>query len=215
MNTNEHNYDFKSIVLKHVAFFENLKSQCKEEDIIKSSNLYGKKYINLVEEAIEGNINSATNIALLVYNGTYFTKDKATSRTILNDFAIGIDGHADLYSIYCFCRTVLLKERDFDYCNQLIQNLRKLNFLPAFALSGNIQEYGYGVKKNDRKAITYYKFASKNGHLYAKFLLGKLYFKKLNIFYKVYGATIIFRAMLWAFWVHGLGKKPNDERLVY
>jgi len=206
---------FKPIVLEHSSFFENLKTQYNKDDISKSANLYGRKYSDLVAEAIGGNISSARVVATLVYNGDYFTQDKVKSREVLYDFACGFKGRTEIYSVYYFCRTILLKERQFDLCHEMLEDLRDIDFLPAFALSGNMQEYGYGTPIDTDKATKYYRAASKNGHLYAKFLLGKLYLKRSNIFLKFYGVVIILKAMLWAFWIHSLGKTPNDERLIY
>ena len=205
---------FRKNVLEHQNFFSNLRSHVNEEDTSKKPGTYGVKYSDLVQFAIEGDMNAARIVSSMVYYGTYFPQDKSKAKEVLYGLAFGVEGHIDPSSAYHYSR-LLLNEKEFKACNTILEDLMNVDYLPAFALKGNIYEYGYGTEVDVSEANRYYKLASKGGHLYAKFLRGKLYLRKPNIFSKLYGLTILFRAMIWAFYINTLGKKTPDLRLTY
>ena len=90
---------FKQVIFKHQAFFSNLGEQVNDGDKSKNPNIYGMKYKDLVQFAIDGDVVAARRLATMVYNGDYFIKKKEQAKEILHELTFGVEGYLSLIHI--------------------------------------------------------------------------------------------------------------------
>ena len=140
------------------AYFNALKSYIDEieknilpnvsNDLVsKSPAYYGISYKKQVELAISGDFDALRHVGLLLYDGVYLPKDKPFALKLLKKMAFGSNELPPGFNspaAYSYAK-IILKEGDAEKSKRILERLIKADFSPAFALMGNIHQYGYGV----------------------------------------------------------------------
>ena len=192
---------------------KNILPNVSNDLVSKSPAYYGISYKKQVELAISGDFDALRHVGLLLYDGVYLPKDKPFALKLLKKMAFGSNELPTGFNspaAYSYAK-IILKEGDAEKSKRILERLIKTDFSPAFALIGNIHQYGYGVNPSFKEANKYYNEAQIRGHIYATALRAKLHLAQSSLIKKLSGG-LLFLCFIWRVVLNELGKNKNDNQ---
>ena len=184
ISTNNHEENYYKALQPHINEIKNdVLPKIDSSVVSKSPAYHGISYKKQTELAISGDADALRHLGVLLYDGINVPKKKELALNLLKTMAFSINMYGqpliNLPAAYSYAK-LLLKERKFSDAIQILEHLISTDFLPAFALMGNIYQYGSGVTPSFYKADEYYHSAQSRGHIYAPVLRAKLYLQQTS-----------------------------------
>lgn len=204
----------KNILPKYKQYLLNLKSLCSSRLTSKSPENFGEEYWCIIERASNGHIPSFVYLANLLLTDSVFPSDKPQARDMLYDLAFNSGSLPQKFPIYFFAKSSL-GIGEYDEALHLLNELTESDYLPAYALLGNMYQFGSGVEANYHRADNLYKYASQRGHGAAKVLRAKMQRSSDSIVVKFIGTIKLITAFFWNSYLGFLVSDNYDVRKIY